>query len=294
MGGFNPWFAWDYMTEIPVKNSTDFVDYMQRKRKEILSSNRDWVHAIIGEEGMGKSQFGLLMCSLWDKDFESNMQDRMVYNIDSLESLHSKGEHGIATMIDEAIFVSHSRAAMSGKGVRFVESIASTRYLNNFVCLCIPRLSSLDPYLRDHRLRTVSWCVDQGKVWFYGKSNYPRVLDWENRKNLPKKRKPKIRPKPDFKTYPKELIDKDPLWHKYKDIRSDRIKNRYKSSAMQVNGYTSGDIAKRYGVSIQTGFNYIQKAAKLEPDCVYSLPSGKKLLKKDHIEVLEKIFPRKS
>ena len=159
---------------------------------------------------------------------------------------------------------------------------------------CIPKLNSLDLYLRQERLRTVAWCKWPGKVWIYGKNNYPRIIDWESRFRLPPNKRPRMSPRADFRYYPSELTEMDELWKKYLKVKSRRNKERYRLRNKGITTMTSGDIGRKYGVSEETGRRYLKKLHLVKPEAVVVTPSGQIRLRKDEIGALEGLFPRES
>jgi hypothetical protein len=288
------WRAWDYQRVVPIKAQQDFEEYIQRRKSQIHGKNQDWFEAVIGTEGYGKSQFALRKCHIWDPTFLDNIEDRIVYDVNHLERLFHEEEKGISILIDEAIFLAHSRSGFKQHVVRFVEDVVACRYLQDLIELCIPKLNSLDLYLRENRLRTVAWCKWPGKVWVYGNPNYRRIIDWEGRFRLPPNKRPKISPRADFRYYPSELTEKDELWKKYLKVKARRNKERYRKRNRGITTLTSGDIAKKYGVTEQTGRNYLKKLYEVKPEAIVVTPSGQLRLRKDEIDTLEALFPRKS
>lgn len=293
MAGLGYWKIWDYRRPMPVKTQEQFEEYVRKKKELILGKDQDWFEGIIGYEGSGKSQYGLRKCQLWDPTFIDNMNERIVYNVDDLEKLFDAEVHGISILVDEAVYLAHARSGFKQHVVRFVEDIIGCRYLNDYIGLCIPKITSLDTYLRNERLRTITWCKDQGKIWIYGKRNGRRIYDWDNRHRLPVNKRPRISPRADFRYYPPALTEKDEIWKKYLRVKSKRNKERYRRKNKGITTLTSGDIAKKYGVTEQTGRNYLKKIYAACPEAVVVVPTtGQLRLRKEYLDDLEAIFAK--
>ena len=135
MGGFSYWYAWDRQRKMPTKTQAEFEEYVQRRKREIHSRNQDWFEGVIGLEGYGKSQYALGKCQVWDSTFIDNIDDRIIYNVNKLEESFHREEIGISLLIDEAVYLAHSRSGFRTETVRFVEDIIGCRYLKNYIAL---------------------------------------------------------------------------------------------------------------------------------------------------------------
>lgn len=306
----------------PQLTHAQFERLIQMRRKKIMFEppfnntrnrlkNKDWFEAIVGDEGDGKSQLGLLKCSLYDKSFESELEQRIIYNMDQLMDLHDTDRHGLSVLIDEGIFLANTKRSMENKIVEFEDEITSCRYLNNYFALCIPELSLLTKKFRKRRMLSVAWCISQGIVWLYNRDSYFRVILWEQNQdpntNLPKWKEKeynirKRRPRGEYRYFPRELIASEDersnnrqivsnLWIEYSKIKASRNKERHKKKK-RVTGFNSRDLADMYGVTIQTAISWLKRVHSEKPEAINELPNGKLVLNEDKLDILKKILKK--
>ena len=124
-----------------------------------LSTNRDHFTVIVGSEGSGKSTMGMQACSVISPRFS---KDNICYEmIDFINNMkHCKP--GDSILLDEGAIFLFSRSAMDKDTKRIIQLITLMRQLNLHVCVCIPRFSILDKYVREERVDTLLSIYKQG------------------------------------------------------------------------------------------------------------------------------------
>lgn len=138
----------------------------------------DWVHVICGGEGEGKSTLSILLCDYIDHRFMKNM--RLVSTLPQLkEAYRHIGDNGTgqAIDIDEGALLFLARNAMTTENKIACNMFRGLRGYNPFIVINMPDFMSLDPYIRDFRVKSMSRIVKRGWAWFYNKKKINQMLE---------------------------------------------------------------------------------------------------------------------
>lgn len=188
-------------------------------KKLINEMDYDWVHIICGGEGEGKSTLGIEMCSYVDPYFIRNMN--LVSTLPQLKESYKKiGENnriGSAINIDEGALLFLARNSMTTENKIACNMLRGLRGMNPFIVICMPDFVSLDPYIRDFRVKSVSRIVKRGWAWFYSKKRINQMM--EKYKTSSKRKFRWI--EPNFKHYFPDLPEN--LKIKYKELKKKQM-----------------------------------------------------------------------
>lgn len=176
----------------------------------------DHVHIICGEEGEGKSTLGVEMCCAIDPHFSRKMN--LVSTLPQLRKAYKEIKRtGSAILIDEGALIFLARNAMTTENKIACNMLRGLRGLNPFIVICMPDYVSLDPYVRDFRVKSVSKIVKRGWAWFYSKKRIKQMM--EKHKSSSKKKFRWI--EPNFKHYFPDLPEH--LKSKYKELKQKQM-----------------------------------------------------------------------
>lgn len=139
-------------------------DFLDSVREIITTKDYDWLHVIVGPEGIGKTSLGWSMCKHIDPDF--NGHDDAVFSYKELVDAVD-GYTGKAILIDEGAMVFYSRESMNSVNKKAIKLMTAIRTKNLFIVICIPNFWILDKYIREHRVKTVSRVVKRGWQWHF-------------------------------------------------------------------------------------------------------------------------------
>jgi septin family protein len=171
-----------------------YLVYFIRRR---LRKDWDIVIAISGEEGSGKSTFGILLSSLIDKKW--NLLDNMALIPDEKEVVreYCKLNKYQCYMIDEAVRAFYKMNFMTTMTQTLVKMWATERYQNKATLLLIPRFTDLVENFRNHRVKLWIHIIARGKGIAYIRDDDPHNNDpwsidyarnlkkkWNKKKNL--------------------------------------------------------------------------------------------------------------
>ncbi len=125
-------------------NKLFFID------REKLSKNNDYVIAVVGKEGEGKSTFAAQLCSVIDPD-KFNVDHMCLTEIELFDNfLHNTPKQAMS--IDEGAFMLFSRDAMTTLTKKTTKLFMTIRQKRLFITICIPSYKSLDKYIRQDRI----------------------------------------------------------------------------------------------------------------------------------------------
>ena len=158
-----------------------------QRMQRCINANDDIVVVIGGNEGSGKSIFGLALCDIdptftgkqiyyfW-KDYlraiqhtiratvkSYNKDDLTKFNIAGLKEEELNDESGEALtpgsclLYDESGTQMFNRSAMTAQNVAQVKMFITNRFLRLIHILCVPKVRSLDKYIREERIRFLFW-----------------------------------------------------------------------------------------------------------------------------------------
>lgn len=114
--------------------------------------DNDYVIAIDGAEGSGKSTLGLQWCKYIDPSFNLN---RVVFTPEEFREAIYKAKKGQAVMFDEAFTGFSSRAALSGVNKTLISLMMQIRQKNLFIVIVLPTIFLLDKYISLFRTKVL-------------------------------------------------------------------------------------------------------------------------------------------
>lgn len=196
-------------------NLTSNLNYIY---KFINEKDYDWVHVICGGEGEGKSTLEIELCDFIDPNFLKNL--RLVSTLSQLKEAYriiSENGSGQAIAIDEGALLFLARNAMTSENKISCNMLRGLRGYNPFIVICMPDFISLDPYVRDFRVKSVSRIVKRGWAWFYNKKKINQMME---KYNTSSKKKFKWI-EPNFRHYFPDLPDN--IKEKYKDLKKQQM-----------------------------------------------------------------------
>lgn len=227
-----------------LKSNLDIIGRMMR-------SDRDWFHAIVGDEGSGKSNLGIQICSYVDPTFDV---DRIVFTADELQMAVYKSEKYQAILMDEGIETLFARKTMTASSINLVQMLAQIRYKNLFFCLNIPDWFLLESYTRGHRVKSLCRIINrteiEGKYAFFGRRRI-KIIKRDETKKVTEYPEPAF-----FESF--RPIEDSSLWQKY--VRKREVyhstnrnakvwKERLDKTKLMKKSFNLMDIATIFGVS---------------------------------------------
>jgi len=130
--------------------------------RENLAKKNDYVVAIVGKEGIGKTYFGSKICSVIDP--EGFNIKKMCFTEEEVLSNFKNNKERNAMQIDEGGFTLFSREAMLPIHRDMIKLFMAIRKKCFFIVICCPSYRSLDTYIREHR---VAMLIDVRKRGYY-------------------------------------------------------------------------------------------------------------------------------
>ncbi len=181
-------------------NLKDIKEFIQEK-------DVDWVHAIVGSEGTGKSSLAAYMGTEFDDTFSP---DRMKLTGQGFRNTAVDLEPCQSIVFDEGIESLFSRDAMTTETKKMIKFFRKCRYLNLFIIICLPNIKELDKQIRENRIHSLSRTVKQGWMHFYSERKLKSIdfndnngIDW---------------PTPDFRDdWPKPEEHMPDFWDEYRE-----------------------------------------------------------------------------
>lgn len=147
--------------------------------------NDDHVLVITGLEGSGKSTLAIQIACIVDPLFTRQRIPKNRYHF--YELVKVKGEHsrkGGAIILDEGNLFFMSREAMSPENKRFLKVIAQCRQANQLIIVCVPKYSTIDGYIREHRVNGLMRITKQGCFIHYNRKGALEVHE-KMKKGIP-------------------------------------------------------------------------------------------------------------
>lgn len=134
--------------------------------EDVITNNTDYIAAVCGIEGSGKSTKAIQAAYLLDPNFT---RQNMILNLDKFrERLQEQLDNDIkgrCYVIDEGINVAGTEKGRKWQNVQFNELLRKCRFLNNYIFVCMPDFKGLTPYVRKHRVKNVYYIFDNTKGW---------------------------------------------------------------------------------------------------------------------------------
>jgi hypothetical protein len=158
-----------------------------QREMRCINANEDVLNVIGGNEGSGKSVLGMAMCMI-DPDFSAQniyyfWKDFLQANMNTIkllaknltkEEFEKYNEYGIkledvtviegcthkpgdCLLYDESGTQMFNRSAMTKQNSQQVKLFIANRFLRLIYFLCVPKVRSLDKYIREERLKFLFW-----------------------------------------------------------------------------------------------------------------------------------------
>lgn len=202
---------------IILKKNLDIVKNLLAKK------DMDWIHLIIGKEGIGKTTLGLHICRYVDPTFTAS---RIVNDLEDLKRIVKYSKPGQAVLIDEGALFFYSGDAMTKDTKKIIKLFTAIRAYNLFFCICVPNYYDIVSRIRDHRVKSACRVVCRGWFWFYSRTKLNQI-----------KRKPGINreifPSPIFRESFDAVTGK--LWDNYIIKKKEILEGETKSDFISAN-----------------------------------------------------------
>lgn len=158
--------------------------------------NQDWFHVGAGDNGSGKSTFGMYCCTKVDPTFNI---DRIVFTLSQLKQQIKAVKPTQAIMCDEFGDIMFSRDWNTKESRELAKYMMIMRYRRNFIWMNIPKLEYADIYVRQGRLSSLTFTYtvpregrdEKGKIrifpklgYFYGYSKFAVMRYFEKHYSL--------------------------------------------------------------------------------------------------------------
>lgn len=128
-----------------------------------VRDNNDVIICIDGDEGVGKSFFGMKLAKDLDAAFGLTTSVLFRPTEEQLrDSLFNKVKQYGVGMVDEAMDVMYKRRAMTSENIRLNQLFAKIRKFNRIVILILPSFYDLDPFFRQRRVKVRISIIERG------------------------------------------------------------------------------------------------------------------------------------
>jgi len=231
------------------------INQFSKVQPKFIKRKYDYITALTGYEGDGKSTLGIELCIFVDPSFNL---ERIVFSEDQFKRQYDKIKKGEALLVDEAIDVFGAKSQMRKAQYANLKALVKGRNKLAFVVLCSPSLFLLEWYVAQNRLRLLGVVpkYQRGKVVFYN-------LDKQEIKFVRATHKIVYPNRPAFIGTNKQIPEDNPSWLAYerkKNLNQKRetvidkeikkmIKKREK---WRLQYYKTSDVVKILGVSEST------------------------------------------
>ena len=150
--------------------------------RDIRFNNFDHVAVIAGGEGMGKTTFAIKMACAIDENFS---EENILYGPERLpgllEDLMNNEVKGKVIILDEGNMFLFSREAMSGGNKMMVKLLSICRQLNICLIINVPNFFTIDTYIREHRVKSLTMIYRRGYARVYN-SKYLKLISVQGSK----------------------------------------------------------------------------------------------------------------
>jgi hypothetical protein len=165
--------------------------WMIRFMRKHVRKDYDYVAAVSGPEGVGKSAYACeIAMKIKGITTEEEKLKFMEYNViydPSATEFHEKittCKNYEVFVIDEAMSSLYKRNYGTGEQKKLNVLFSKIRKKNIIMFLCIPNFFDLDKYYREHRIKTWFFVPIRGLVIAFKKSNSPFSEEkWEQKRN---------------------------------------------------------------------------------------------------------------
>jgi hypothetical protein len=180
-----------------------FALYVSNIRRLAERENQDACICITGYEGSGKSTLALKLAQWLQPGFSA---DQVCFDAEALLERIKRAPRRSVIMLDEAVNGLYAREAMAMDNRVLTTAAMVARARNLYWILCIPHMHNLDPYFREHRVKSWWHVIQKGEALGHTPKRSPYYPDtyWDP-----------------FMRYQYPRV-KGPLWDAY-----DELKQRY-------------------------------------------------------------------
>lgn len=141
---------------------------LAKRVNELRAADYDCVIAITGDEGKGKSSFAIRFANAIDPNF--TLEEGEIFSADKDAIKEKIVNSRIKVFImDEAIKLLYKLKWQQQTFLNVLYNVC--RKKNTVTLLCIPRLSDLSEYFRNHRVRVWIHCIDRGHAVVFKKTS---------------------------------------------------------------------------------------------------------------------------
>lgn len=151
--------------------------YFSKAIRSRLRHEWDVVISITGEEGSGKSTFGMVFGYLVDKFFDLIKNVSYLPNANEIKEEFTRLKRYQYYMIDEAIRSLYKLNFMSNLQQSLIQMWATERNQNKCTVLILPRFKDLTENFRNHRVKFWIHLEARGKGVCYIRDDDPHSLD---------------------------------------------------------------------------------------------------------------------
>lgn len=144
-----------------------------------LQSDLDHVTVVSGAEGTGKTTIGSQISSVVSPTFHLR---NICYDPERFYQQLQEVKSGDTIQIDEGALFLFSRDAMRATNRDVIKLFTIIRDMNIHTLICIPKFSSIDTYIREHRAKTMIRVTARGKYTGYNRAGIIQHLEIEQRR----------------------------------------------------------------------------------------------------------------
>lgn len=161
----------DYYIDDRLKKSLD-----EKVLPALTKDDKDYVIAVDGKEGAGKSFFAFQIAKYVDSTFDLS---RVTFTAEEFKQAIFKAKKGQAIVFDEAFTGLSSRSSLSSINRYLVSLMMQMRQKNLFVIIVLPTFFLLDKYVALFRTRALIHVYETG-----GRRGYFKVYNSKTKKYL--------------------------------------------------------------------------------------------------------------
>jgi len=231
------------------------VEEWKDHEDSLRRNNQDWVTAVVGSEGSGKSSVAVGMAEAIDPGF--SVEEQVAFSAKEFRHKAADLEEFKPVVLDEGIEGLFSSEHMSSENKKTVKFLRKCRELNLFVFVNLPVFSELSKKIRNHRVDTVIRCVKRnppGRAHVFGQSKVGRIEKVDGGASYPT---------PDMKFNFEDPEEELPeTWDRYQELKIEDITDLGVSEDDEDEDeeardwLSTGSVAERLDVSKKTVRNW--------------------------------------
>lgn len=145
----------------------------------------DWVHLVEGEERSGKSCLGIQICELVQSELGTPLkQEQITQSVPDMKYQAYELPKYSALQADEGASMFFGRDAMKPENKEAIKFLTIMGESNLFLVICVTTLEVIDPYIRKHRIKSLTVVTKRGRLKFYSRKRVkqirydPRLKRW--------------------------------------------------------------------------------------------------------------------